>query len=228
MARPLGSGPILVYLGFGPPAPILVGLPPAAYAGSPTPVGPAQALYYGTTRSGVDTDEDLAFYQVMNDLSGPKLSLDDGYAGREDRLALTMSSWSQAVDNMIEQFLRPTAAFPPARAVIPGQPLSPGRGVDALTDLGTLMVSEGKSIGIWLVRAAAGKPVNVASGLGIGRYYYTCVMSGPNKLIEGNKENLRVRVFTAKKNIAALNTGSLPLFSEDPLDFAGLPPPTYG
>jgi hypothetical protein len=228
MARPLGSGPIHVYIGFGPPAPILVGLPPVAFAGSPTPINAAGALYYGTTRSGVDTSEDLAYYQVMNDLTGPKQSLDDGYAGREDDFALTMSSWSQVVDNTLEQFLRPGTAFPPVAGAVGGAPAGAGRGVDSLSDLGTLMISEGKTVGIWLVKAAATKAVNVASGMPTGRYYYTCILAGPNKLVEGNKENLRIRTFHAKKNITALNTGNMPLFSENPVDFVGLPAAVFG
>src|SRR3954452_3054902 len=117
MARPLGSGPIHIWIGFGPPAVILAGSPPAPVAGGPAAVGAAQALYYGTTRSGVDTDEDLSFYQVMNDLTGPKLSMDDGYAGREDHFVFTMTSWTQAVDNALERLLTTSPAIGTDRLV---------------------------------------------------------------------------------------------------------------
>jgi len=206
MARPLGSGPIHVYLGFGPPT---------ARQFAPPPVTAAGALYYGTTRSGPDVDERVDYYQVMNDITGPRESFDEGFAGREDSISLTMSSWTQSVDNMLEHFLDPNNVNNPA-------------GTDLLSDLGTLILSEGKSFGLWLVKAAAGKPINVAAGMARGRYYPTVIMVGPNKLIEGNKENLRVRVFTAKKDLAFLNAGALPLYKEDPASFAGLPVPTFG
>jgi len=206
MARPLGSGPIHVYLGFGPPT---------ARAFAPTPVTAAGALYYGTTRSGIDTDEDIAFYEVMNDLTGPKQALDLGFAGREDRIVCLASSWSQTVENMLEHFLDPLNTLT-------------ARGTDRLADLGTLMLSEGKTLGLWLVKASATKAINVAAGMPLGRYYPTVIMTGPNRLVEGNRENLRSRVFQAKKDLATLNAGTLPLFREDNAAFAGLPAPTFG
>ena|ERR1043166_761893 len=205
MARPLGSGPIHVYLGFGPPT-------VRPYA--PAAVSAAGALYYGTTREGPDVTEQVDYYQVMNDLTGPKQSMDEGFAGREDTISLVMTSWSQAVDNILEHFLDPTNAVNP-------------RGTDQLSDIGTLMLSEGKTIGVWLVKAAAGKAVNVASGLPLGRYYPTCINVGPNKPIEGNKENMRVRIFRAKKDLVQLNNGKLPLFREDNAAFLGLPAATF-
>lgn len=198
MARPLGSGPIHVYLGFGPPA-LVTG-------GDLAPVTSASAVYYGTTREGPDITEQLDYYPVMNDLTGPKQSMDDGFAGREDMISLVMSSWTQSVDTMLERFLRPGVGA--------------AEGTDRVADLGTLMVSEGRTVGLWLVKAASAKAINIAAGMPRGRYYYTCVLAGPNKVIEGNKENLRVRIFKAKKNINALNTGFLPLFSEAAGDFS--------
>jgi hypothetical protein len=199
MARPLGSGPIHVYIAFGPPAKITA----------------ASARYFGTTRQGPDIDENLDYYPVMNDLTGPKQSMDDGYAGREDLVSLVMSSWDQATDNMLEHFLDPLNQRNP-------------RGTDGLTDLGTLMISEGFTIGLWLLKQAATKAVNVASGMPLGRFYPTCVLVGPNKLIEGNRENLHVRIFRAKKDLSKINQGQLPLFREDNASFNGLPSPTFG
>src|ERR1051325_9169214 len=201
MARPLGSGPIHVYLAFGPPT---------AFTGSPPAKGAADAYYYGTTRSGPDVNERVDFYPIMNDLTGPKQSMDEGFAGREDDIALVMSSWSQTVDNMLEHFLDPTNIVNP-------------RGTDALSDLGTMMLSEGRTLGLWLVKAAAGKAISVAAGMPLGRYYPAVIPIGPNKPIEGNKENLRVRIFVAKKDIYKLNANQLPLFREDNAAFAGLP-----
>ena len=209
MARPLGSGPIHVFIGFGPPAGRPAFIPPAPSPSVGTPV------YYGTTREGPDITEVSDFFPVMSDLTGPKQSLDEGCAGREDTIALTMSSWSQTVDNGLENFLRP--AIGPANI-----------GTYLLSDLGTLVLSEGFTLGIWLLKGAGAKAVNIASGMPLGRYYMTCIPIGPNKLIEGNKENLRVRVFRAKKDPAFLNGGTLPLFREDNAAFAGLPPATFG
>lgn len=206
MARPLGSGPIHVYIGFGPPN---------VRANSPAPVTAAGALYYGTTRSGPDVDEVNDFYPIMNDITGPKQSMDEGYAGRQDRIALVMSSWSQAVDNMLEHFLDPANA-------------TNVRGTDALSDLGTMMMAEGRTVGLWLVKGAAAKAINVAAGMPLGRYYPMCILIGPNKLVEGNKENLRVRVFQSKPDLAELNNNRLVYFKEDNGSFAGLPAATFG
>lgn len=208
MARPLGSGPIHVYLGFGPATANNIYAPPK--------VGPAGALYYGTTREGPDVTEVTDYYPVMNDITGPKQSMDDGFAGREDTIALVMTSWSQAVDNMLEQFLDPTNAG------------GLGRGTDPLSALGTLMLSEGRTVGLWLVKAAGAKPINVASGMPLGRYYPTCINIGPNKPIEGNKECMRVRIFKAKKDVNEINFSRLPLFYENNASFVGLPTPTFG
>jgi hypothetical protein len=199
MARPMGSGPIHVFVGFGPPA---------TQPNSPAAVTAATALYYGTTRSGPDITERLDFYEVMNDITGPKQSLDSGFAGREDDINLIMSSWDQTVDNRFEHFLDPGDFFN-------------ARGTDALSDLGTLMLSEGRTVGLWLVKGAASKAINIGSGMPLGRYYPTCII-GSCKLVEGNKENLRVRSFTAKKNIYQINSNQLPLFREDNAAFNGL------
>src|ERR1019366_2898215 len=164
MARPLGSGPILVYLGFGPPT---------ARPFAPAPVTAAGALYYGTTRSGIDTGEDLSFYKGMNALTGPVQGLDEGYAGREDDIVCLSTAWTQSVDNMLEHFLDPLNAINPI-------------GTDHLSDLGTL--------GLWRVRRAALKPINVAAGMARGRYSPTVIMTGPNKKVEGNKECMISRV----------------------------------
>lgn len=213
MARPLGSGPVHVYLGFGPPA-LLAGQSPIPGA---TPVTAAGAVYYGTTRDGPDVTEELSYYPVMNDLTGPRQSMDEGYAGREDTISLVMSSWTQSVDNALEQFL------------LPAGPIAT-RGTDALSGLGTLMVAEGKTLGLWLVKAAATKVVNIAAGMPLGRYYFCTINVGPNRPVEGNKENLRIRVFRAKKNIWGINNNALPLFSEDNITagFTLLPAPTFG
>lgn len=206
MARPLGSGPIHVYFGFGPPQ---------AIAGAPAPVTAAGALYYGTTREGPDVEEDQQFYEVKNDITGPAIPMDRGFAGREDTISLVMSSWTQSVDNRIEHFLDPTNAANPI-------------GTNRLADLGTLMLSEGKTLGLWLVKGAAAKAVNVAAGMPLGRYYLCTAPFGKAKIIEGNKENLRVRQFKAMNNINVLNTGALPLYREDNGAFAGLPAATFG
>lgn len=207
MARPFGSGPIHVYLGFGPPSADNAAFPPVVTA--------ASALYYGTTQSGPDVTEATDYYQVMNDITGPKQSMDEGFAGREDTISLVMSSWTIGVENRLEHILDPLNAVNPI-------------GTDALGDLGTLMLSEGKTVGMWLVKAAAGKAINVAGGMPLGRYYPTCIMVGPSKIIEGNKENLMVRVFRAKKNIYKINAMQLPLFRQDNAAFTGLPVPTFG
>lgn len=205
MARPLGSGPIHVYIGLGPPS-------TRPYA--PAEVTAAGALYYGTTREGPDIDPKFDFYPVMNDLTGPKQSLDDGFAGREDTISLVMTSRNQAVDNALDHFLD----FSNARNA---------RGTDDLADLGTLMLSEGKTIGVWLVKAAAGKAINVAAGMPLGRYYMTCILK-QHKPVEGNKENMYVTTFVAKKDLVGINTGKLKLYREDDAAFTSLPAPTFG
>lgn len=205
MARPLGTGPVHIWLGLGPPT---------VRAFSPAPVTAAGAIYFGTTRAGPEIDPKFDFYQVMNDITGPKESMDEGFAGREDNVVFPMTSWSQALDNMLDHFLD-------------FNNLRNARGTDDVADLGTLMLSEGRTIGVWLKKAAATKAINVASGMSIGRYYPTCIMM-TKKPVWGNKENLCIVSFTAKKDLAQLNIGKLPLYREDAAAFAGLPAPTFG
>jgi hypothetical protein len=199
-----------VFIGFGPPQAIAF-----PSANLPAPIAPQ---FYGWTREGPDITENVNFYQVMNDLTGPRLSMDEGFAGREDLVSLVMTAWDQNIDNQLENQMNPTAAR--ANGV--------ARGQNALSDMGTLMISEGLTCGMWLVKMAGTKAVNIAVGLPLGRYYMCTICVGPNKPIEGNKENMRVRVFRAKRNLWQVNAGVLGLFREDAAAFAALPPITFG
>lgn len=193
MATVLGSGPIHVYAAFG------LG----------TEKTGADATYYGTTREGPDITEQKSFYGVKNDLSGPALNLDEGFAGREDIIALVATRWLETLDQAFEHFLDPNAAVTP-------------RGRTRVSDRGTLMIHEKKCIVLWLVKAGASRAANVAAGMAQGRKYHACVPIGPDKPIEGNKENMRVRVYKAM-NIPDIANGDFYLFDESAAAFTGLP-----
>lgn len=195
MAQVLGTGPVHVYLSFGGAS------SPSSYADGAYS-GP---IYYGTTRDGPDITEHISHYPVMNDLTGPALSIDDGYAGREDIITLVMTRWLESLDQSIEAYPRQAAGLV--------------RGSTPLASIGSLVVSEGMTFRMWLVHAGAGRAANVAAGLASGRMYYECEVLGPNKPVRGNKENMMVRVFKAK-NIVNVTAGTLQLFSEASADIA--------
>jgi len=189
MANVLGTGPVHVFLAFD--------------------LDGQTAEYYGTTREGPDITEVYSHYPVMNDLTGPALSIDDGYAGREDHIALVMTRWDELVDQKLE-------AYP--RGALGGSV----RGSIPLSALGTMIVAEGAGVSMWLVKAGAGRPGNVAAGMSLGRLYFNCELIGPNKPIMGNKENIIVRIFKAKNEVDVTGN-NMSLFSEDAANFAGLP-----
>lgn len=197
MASVMGTGPVHVYLSFGGAA---GPTPPFFSDGASSPV-----TYYGTTREGPDITEVRSHYPVMNDLTGPALSIDDGYAGREDHIALVMTRWLESLDRAIETYPRQ------ATGVAPGS--------TTLATLGSMVVAEGMTFRMWLIYAGAGRTSNVASGMPLGRMYYECELIGPDKPIIGLKENMKVRIFKAK-NIVNVTKGTLDLFSEDAADLA--------
>lgn len=182
MAQVLGTGPVHIYIQ-------IAGI----------------IRYYGTTREGPDVTEIVSHYPVMNDLTGPAISLDDGYAGREDHIALVMTRWKEKVDQLLEKY--PTQALANARGVMP------------LSVLGTMITSESAGFPLWLVNAGAGRTPNVLEGMPKGRKYFSCELVGPNKPVHGLKENMKVRVFKAK-NVVNVSTGLLSLFSEADADIA--------
>lgn len=182
MAAVLGTGPVHVYIGI---------------SGTPN--------YYGTTREGPDITEVVSHYPVMNDLTGPALSIDDGYAGREDHIALVMTRWKETLDQLLEKYPTQAGANP--------------RGAMPLSTLGSMIVHEGLGFPVWLIYAGAGRAGNVAEGMPKGRLYFSCELIGPNKPVHGLKENMKVRLFKAK-NIVSVATNSLILFSEADADLA--------
>lgn len=198
MAQVLGTGPVHCYLSYGG---LANPASPPFFADGPA-IGP---IYYGTTREGPDITERISHYPVMNDLTGPQISFDDGYAGREDIITLQMTRWLEALDQIIEAYPRQSAGIP--------------RGVLPLSSIGSLTVTEGMTFRLFLIHAGAGRAANVAAGLALGRMYYECQVLGPNKVIRGNKENIMVRTFRAK-NIVNVAGGSLQLFSEATVDLA--------
>lgn len=230
MARPLGSGPIHVYIGYGPPeiipastrtltfseiGPDGVTLPSGTVVTTPAVLAPPP-VYYGTTRSGPEIIERLYYRPLICDVTGPDQSYDMEFVGREDDIFLVMSSWNQAVENELESLPFTDLGFNPAT-----------RGTLLMNTIGSFMVVEGQTVGIWLVKAGASRPINVAANMPRGRYYPTCIMTGPNRKVEGNKENLMVRLFTAKLNVRKRGSGKLPLFLENDASFSGLPERTF-
>ena len=139
------------------------------------------------------------------------------FIGREDDLILMMSSWSQIVENELESVPFTDLGFNPRT-----------RGSLQLSTIGSLMVLEGSTVGIWLVKDGASRPINIDAEMPMGRYYPTCVLTGPIRKVEGNKENLMVRTFTAKLNVVKRSTGVIPLFFEHDGAFDGLPDPEFG
>lgn len=202
MASVMGTGPVHVFVSWGGQN-VDGGLPQ---------LGPFVIMYYGTTQAGPDITENYSHYPVHNDLTGPGISFDDGYAGREDIITLTMTRWLQAVENAIERY--PRSAI--AGAAPGGIPLNA---------LGTMIVSENASFSVYLIKSGALRAANAAGGMPIGRVYWACEAMGPHKPVWGLKENMCVRVFKAK-NIPTIsgtalgNPGTLDLFSENPTALA--------
>lgn len=202
MAQTFSTGPVHIGFCFG-------GVGAAA-------IDPAtSATYYGTTREGPDISEEPSFFNVMNDLAGPKLPFDRGYAGSEHTITLVMTRWDGPFDLTLDRMPNPNPA-----AVAPNfiAPANIPAGSEGALDRGVLM-SRISSLQMFMFLSNGG--VGGAEPLIVKwRRYFQAVCIGPNKPIWGNKENIRVRIFKAQNvfkgiTLPAVNTNpAFRLFDE--------------
>jgi hypothetical protein len=187
MAATFCTGPVHASLGIG-----------GGFAAGPTTV-----FYYGTTRTCPEITEEPSYFPVMNDLAGPNLPVDRGYAGSEHTITLQMTRWDGTADIALDTYPVPVAAVPGVNA---------GAGGDTPVARGSL-VSRVAALQLCMLMSNSGGAGTPLASLGWRRYAQTMCI-GPNRPIMGNKENIRIRIFKAQNvfNPAALTNPALALF----------------
>lgn len=181
MAQTFCTGPVHIAFGTGS-----TGITP-----------PATSVYYGTTRSGPDINEEPSYFNVMNDLGGPNLPFDRGYAGSEHTITLEMTRWDGTVDATFDTTPTPL-------------PLGALTGAEAANARGAL-VSKLSGIQLLMLLSNGGVVLPADSLMIRWRRYFQTVCVGPNKPIWGNKENMRVRIFKSQNVFLGVNVTNLSL-----------------
>lgn len=140
---------------------------------------------------------------VMNDLSGTKLPMDYIFEGEEAFVGVTLTRWNQPVLDILRT--RTNRAAPP--------------GFTLPTDLGSLMVTEGLTVSLYLYFTFATKLAMVAAGMPAGYRFTSAFLMGPDDLERGtgpNKDQTMfhcVRAFdivTGRMNLYDFNVGAMP------------------
>lgn len=124
-------------------------------------------VYLGTCRETPRLQILRKYREVQNDISGD-VPLDLSYMGQLAHLNFDLTRWDEAVYSGI-------AAFPH----------SPGaRGVDLLGDMGTLMITEGQALGVWVQFPYSTKPAMTPGPMPAGYRFPFCFPVGPDDLAE--------------------------------------------
>lgn len=188
MAQTFSTGPVHIGFCYG-------GFQASPNSPSTADIPTSSSYYYGTTREGPDISEEPSYFNVMNDLAGPKIPLDRGYAGSEHTITLVMTRWDGALDITFDR-------MPNSNAATATGPIAVGP--DSNIPAGS---EGGLDRGVLISRISSLQMLLFLSNGGIGgiepaiikwRRYFQTVCIGPNKPIWGNKEDIRVRIFKAQ------------------------------
>lgn len=180
MAQTFCTGPVHVGYGTG-----------GVFSGS-TLGAPTATFYFGTTRTGPDIEESKSYFNVMNDLAGPEIPLDRGYAGSEHTVVLEMTRWDGATDRFMDI---------PISGSVQGTEFQDARGT---------LVSRATREQLLLLNSEFNTGVPTPDFTSVRwRRYGQVVNIGPNKPIWGNKENAKVRIYKCQNCFLGVTINNL-------------------
>lgn len=182
MAQPFVTGPVWIYVGIG-------------NAVSKTPV------FLGTAEDGPKKQHLVGWEPVMNDVTGSKKPLDQGYQGESAIVRADLTRYNEDV-----------------LAALVARPNPFGtRGLNAFGDLGALMLTEGLAYPLWLRYPYASKAAY--STMPPGDRFVASWLVSPEDYVQGTKPK-KVSVIWYCQGVFSPVTGGVLLYDHD---MTGLP-----
>lgn len=106
------------------------------------------------------------FEPVFNDVMGTRLPYDYSYQGQEAFIDYMFTRFNELVYELC-------ASVPQQIAGVPG--------INVDGDVGTLMVTEGKTFPVWITFPYAAKAVFGGNSMPAGYRFFACLMKGPDR-----------------------------------------------
>lgn len=166
------------------------------------------ALYLGTAMTAPRIAKRRVYFPIYNDLSGPILPYDKGYAGQEAWIFADLTKWDESVYRTLASAPRPGGFA----------------GADTAGQRGTLMMTEAAGYGLILRYPHYDQhPVFRANGMPAGERYYCAFLEGPDEHEPGNKANAR-HVAWYSQSVYDPRTGAQVLFDYEVAGIPAIPP----
>lgn len=168
-------------------------------------------FYLGTAERTPKIQIRRAFSPVWNDLGGQLVPYDWCYEGQEGFVVADLTRWNQPVLAALQGAPRQTIA-----AATPG--------TDVVGDIGTLMVTEGAAIPLWIMFPYTAKAAFAAQPAGY--HFLATWLLGPDDLDENNTKNAKVRLSWYCGRAGLISQAPIPGIAWALYDFnlAGMPP----
>lgn len=167
--------------------------------------GGVTPFYLGTAEVKPQIEIVPQFEPVHNDLGGA-VPFDKSYEGEEAFIGADLNRYNEAVYAGL-------AARP--NSLVPGAI----RGLNTALDVGTLMLTEGKNIVVWVVFPFFVKAAMRAGGMPAGYRFPGCTVVGPDKLETGTRARKVHLLFHALRQWSPV-TGAFLLYDHN---VSGLP-----
>lgn len=193
MAQLYSTGPAHVFVGPG------TGVSPG--------ISTIPALYLGTCEVSPQIEIAPHFEAVHNDLGGV-VPFDEIYEGEEAFIDLDL--------NRFNEVTYATIAARPS-----GFTAGPARGANTAADVGTLMLTEGKNLILWVVFPFFAKAVMRAGGMPAGYRFPACTLKGPDRLSPVGTRARKIHLLFHALRTWSPTTGAFLLYDHS---VSGLPP----
>lgn len=183
------------------------------YVGSVSPSGGVlSALYLGTCEREPEPCEIAPEWEPeWNAIGGSKIPFDVSYQGEQAFIGADLNRFNEGV--YLALAARPGTGSPP--------------GTNAPGDRGTLLLTEGLAVAVWMVfpfggglPGFAGKPVQIGGGLFGGYRFPACYVKGPDKL--GRLSTRSRKTFVLFHALSTWNPATMTFTCYD-FNLAGLP-----
>lgn len=165
--------------------------PAHIYAAPPGALGALS--YLGTCEDAPVIRINAEFEPVRNDIGGKRKPFDMQYQGEDALISIDLNRYNESVYSLLAA--RPAGASP--------------RGSDVLTDIGTLVMTEGAQSAIVVQFPFVAKASMVAGGMPPGYYFPTCVTIAPEELRQGTRPKKVNMVFYAWSQWSPVTQGFL-------------------
>jgi hypothetical protein len=174
--------------------------PAHAFVGSISSGG-VTPFYLGTCEVAPQIEVTPRFEEVHNDIGGI-VPFDKQYGGEEAFIGLDLNRYNEGVYAALAA--RPNSLV--AGAV---------RGLNSALDVGTLMLTEGKNVVLWIVFPFFAKPAMRAGGMPAGYRFPGSILLGPDKLDGLGTRSRKTHLFFEALRLWTPLTGAFTLYDHN-------------